>query len=137
MSDNNSFAPDADQDPTPETAPNLDAQPTGDDIAPDPIESVGEPRQDDSQADRVRDAAVTVEARESASDFGRDEPGQSEPVTDTAQIPINPYQQREGGEVELGEGEFEVRGDHGRDSDGNHLGTEDGAVQTGLDRQQY
>lgn len=99
MSENNRFAPDADQDPGQlgqmmEGAENLDLQPTGDDVAPSPIESVGEPRRDDSQADRVREAEVTSDAREDAGDFGRD-------------------------------------------SDGNHLGTEDGAVQTGLDQQQY
>ncbi|MEL4505559.1 hypothetical protein AAEX63_10980 [Luteococcus sp. H138] len=94
MSENNRFAPDADQDPGQlgqmmGGAENLDLQPTGDDVAPSPVESVGEPRQDDSQADRVRESGLPDD------------------------------------------------GPYGRDSDGNHLGNEDGAVQTGLDQQQY
>ena len=38
MSENNRFAPDADQDP--DRVEPIDAQPTGDDVAPDPIEAV-------------------------------------------------------------------------------------------------
>lgn len=72
MSETNRFAPDADQDP--DRVEPIDAQPTGDDVAPDPIESVGEPVQDDSQADRLREAQVTRDARESADDFGREDP---------------------------------------------------------------
>lgn len=72
MSENNRFAPDADQDP--DRVEPIDAQPTGDDVAPDPIEAVGEPVQDDSQADRLREAQVTRDARESADDFGREDP---------------------------------------------------------------